>query len=383
MRILMQSRVTLFSIPGGDTVQILKTAEYLKKLGIECDISLDLEPDLSGYDVVHLFNVIRPQEIYLQALNAKRQGRPVVLSSIYCVYTEYERYGRPGSYRMLARLFSPSQIEYIKVLARAIKNREFHAGTKVVLRRGYRPLIKEIIEHSNVLLPNSLSEMRRLEADFGVQGKPFLVVPNAADHNLFDPLRVQPSPKWDHVPDCVLCVARIEGRKNQLNLVRAVAGAPYTLVLVGQPAPNHLRYAEAVRRSAPSNVCFAGRIPDEDLPELYLRAKVHVLPSWMETTGLSSLEAGLMGCNLVITDKGDTREYFGDLAYYCEPDSLESIRAAIDQAWREPANPAVREYMLRNFTWEKTAEVTLQAYEYVMGNGPLISERQARHDGKP
>ncbi|MEW6572170.1 MAG: glycosyltransferase [Bacillota bacterium] len=367
LRVLMQSRVTLFSVTGGDTIQILKTKEYLEKLGVECDISLELEPDLAGYDLVHLFNLMRPQEVYLQALNAKAQGKPVVLSPIYGLYTDYERNARPWPFRRLARLLSPSQVEYLKVLARAVRNGEYHRGTKMVLRYGYVPLLKRILALCDFLLPNSYSEMRRIEQDLGVTAKPFLVVPNAADRNLFDPARVQLSGKWEYLRDCVLCVARIEGRKNQLKLVEAVRGAPYRLVLVGEPAPNHRRYAEAVRRSAPPNVVFLGKVPHEELPELYHLARVHVLASWMETPGLSSLEAGLMGCNIVITDKGDTREYFGDYAYYCDPASVESIRQAIDRVWHEPVNPDLREHILRNSTWEKAAEVTLAAYQRVLG----------------
>ena len=50
---------------GGDTVQIEKTKEQLEKLGVEVDISLELEPDLSAYDLVHLTNVTRIQETYV------------------------------------------------------------------------------------------------------------------------------------------------------------------------------------------------------------------------------------------------------------------------------------------------------------------------------
>ena len=50
MKILFQSRKTLFTAPGGDTTQILKTKEYLEKAGCIVDITLELEPDLSGYD---------------------------------------------------------------------------------------------------------------------------------------------------------------------------------------------------------------------------------------------------------------------------------------------------------------------------------------------
>jgi hypothetical protein len=45
--------------------------------------------------------------------------------------------------------------------------------------------------------------------------------------------------QWRGFRDCILCVARIEGRKSQLNLVKAVRNLPYKLVLIGKPAPNH------------------------------------------------------------------------------------------------------------------------------------------------
>ena len=52
------------------------------------------------------------------------------------------------------------------------------------------------------------------------------------------------------------------------------------------------------------NVILLGEVPHDDLAKYYASCKVHALVSWMETTGLSSLEAGVMGANIVITDKG-------------------------------------------------------------------------------
>ena len=49
MKVLFQSRKTLYSAPGGDTTQLLKTKEYLEKLGVQVDISLELTPDVSSY----------------------------------------------------------------------------------------------------------------------------------------------------------------------------------------------------------------------------------------------------------------------------------------------------------------------------------------------
>ena len=105
--------------------------------------------------------------------------------------------------------------------------------------------------------------------------------------------------------------------------------------------------------------------PYHKLPQYYKVAKVHALISWMETTGLSSLEAGVMGCNLVITDKGDTKDYFSDYVYYCEPNSIGSIREAVIKAHENSVNPKLRKHILRNYIWENTAVKTLEAYKKI------------------
>jgi len=365
MKVLMQSRVSLFKVPGGDTIQILKTKEYLEKLGVKVDISLELEPKLDGYDLIHLFNLIRPQEVYLQAKNAKQRGKKVILSPIYVSYREYEKEGRGGILGCLATFVNASQIEYFKIFIRAMKNIEFHRGTRMVMLKGYAKLQNRILGMVDYLLPNSYSEMSRIIENFDIASLRYSIIPNSADENLFD-LKVRIDKEMEKYRDCILCVARIEGRKNQLNLVRALNDAPYTLVLIGDPAPNHQKYFKQIKKEAKKNIHILGEINHNLLPQFYALAKVHVLASWMETTGLSSLEAGLMGCNLVITDRGDTKEYFKDYAYYCEPDSIVSIRNAVSQAYENPVNPQLRQYILDNFTWQKTAEKTLEVYKSVM-----------------
>jgi glycosyltransferase involved in cell wall biosynthesis len=86
----------------------------------------------------------------------------------------------------------------------------------------------------------------------------------------------------------------------------------------------------------------------------------------METPGLSSLEAAAMGCNIVATKKGDPYDYFGDYAFYCEPDNIESIKNAIDQAFTAKVNPELKKRVLENYIWEKTAEQTLKGYQMAL-----------------
>ncbi len=358
----MQSRISLFSVPGGDTIQILETKGSLKKLGIEVNISTELEPNVDGYDLVHLFNLIRPQEIYLQARNAKKHNKKVVLSPIYIDYTEYDKKGRDGFAHLIFKNLSTGQIEYLKILARAIKNKELHKGTITLMLNGYLKLQKKVLCLTDMLLPNSNSEMERIERNFDLKSMDYVVVPNAVDVNKFDFEKTNIDKEIIKFSNCVLCIARIEGIKSQLNLVRAVKGLPLRLVLVGKPSPNNLKYYQMVKKEAGSNVIFLDYIDHDKLPQYYKVAKAHALPSWFETTGLSSLEAGVMGCNIVISDKGDTREYFKDFAYYCNPESVESIREAVMQAHKNSINPNLRERIIENFNWEKAAEITAEAY---------------------
>ena len=362
----MQSRTSLFNVSGGDTIQILKTRDCLNKIGIEVNISTELEPNLDGYDLVHLFNLIRPQEVYLQARNAKKHNKKVVLSPIYVDYTEYDKKERYGFTRLIFKNLSKGQIEYLKVLARAIKNKELHKGTITLLLNGYLKLQKKILYMTDILLPNSHSEIERIEKNFNLKSINYSVIPNAIDVSKFNFGKTNVDKEIKKFSGCVLCVSRIEGIKSQLNLVKAVRGLPLKLILIGKPAPNHLKYYQKVKKEADNNVIFLDYISHEKLPQYYKIAKVHALPSWFETTGLSSLEAGAMGCNLVISDKGDTREYFKDFAYYCDPESVESIRKAVIQAYENPINPKLKEHIMKNFNWEKTAEKTLDAYQKVL-----------------
>lgn len=72
MKVLMQTRQNVFDLAGGDTTQLVKTKEALESKGIDVDLSLDLRPDVSGYDVVHLFNLTRVQETFIQSKTPRR-----------------------------------------------------------------------------------------------------------------------------------------------------------------------------------------------------------------------------------------------------------------------------------------------------------------------
>jgi len=366
MKVLFQTRTNLFDAPGGDMVQMLKTKEFLEKQGVKVDISLELEPDLKGYDIVHLFNLMEPQDIYIQMRNAKKQHKKIVLSTIYGLYTEFERKARGGFFQKVANVLSSYQIAFIKTLLKQYKDKRMHSGVYSMMYKGYYGLMKEIVDNTSVFLPNSVSEMNRVAKEFKLKDYKFVSIPNAIDKSVFTDADTDESQNpYSQYKDCILCAARIEGRKSTLNLVRAVKGTNYNLVLVGKESANQQAYVNQVHAEAGDNVFFLGTLPHDDLRNLYKMTKVHALVSWMETPGLSSLEAAAMGCNIVVTRKGDTYDYFEDYAFYCEPDDVNSIKNAIDKAFNSPVNPELKKKVLEKYIWEKTAEETIRAYHMI------------------
>ncbi len=357
MKVAMIARSTLFTVTGGDTVQIMQTAKHLTALGVQVDIKLTNESiAYDQYRLLHFFNIIRPADI---SCHIKKSKKPFVVSTILVDYSEYEKYYRTGIGRIIFRLLSADSIEYLKTVARWLSGKDTLMSYSY-LWKGQTRSIRKIIKQTAMLLPNSVSEYERLRLRYHCN-KQYIPIPNGVDPDLF---RFDGSIPKD--PLLVICVARIEGLKNQLALIKALNGTRYTLLIIGSPAPNQLSYYRDCRKAAAGNVFFIDAVDQGALLQYYQKAKVHALPSWFETTGLSSLEAAVMGCNIVITAKGDTQEYFGDNAFYCEPDSIASIYNAVENASREPYNETFRQIILNRYTWQQAAEQTMRSYQKII-----------------
>ncbi len=382
MKVLFIVRSTLYSNKGGDTIQILQTARCLQESGVEVRVVSTLEKiDDTEYDLLHFFNITRPADILR---HIEKCETPYVVSPIFVDYSEFDRNFRRGLSGFILRHLGTNGIEYTKAVARSLFKGEKMASWKYLIY-GQKNSIKKILRGAKLLLPNSYSEYDRLLKKYGIE-KPYSVIPNAVG-DLFTRAAgsapggaiaggaitggVAPVGAGVAVPEkdplLVLCIARIEGLKNQLNLIKALNNTRYSLVLIGQAAANQASYYRLCQQAAGSNVRFIGHLPQEELIGYYGKAKVHILPSWFETTGLSSLEAAALGCSIVITDKGDTREYFGDYAWYCDPSSPESILRAVDQAAAGKPDEILQKKILSEFTWAKAALKTREAYQRVVG----------------
>src|SRR5690606_8764638 len=123
---------------------------------------------------------------------------------------------------------------------------------------------------------------------------------------------------------------------------------------------NHLKYYNECRKIAADNIEFTGFIPLQGLIENYRKAKVHILPSFSETCGLSSLEAAYHQCSLVISKGGDTQEYFMEEACYCDPNDIESILQAVKKAASLASSKKLYNRIVNELSWEKAAQQSLE-----------------------
>jgi glycosyltransferase involved in cell wall biosynthesis len=81
---------------------------------------------------------------------------------------------------------------------------------------------------------------------------------------------------------------------------------------------------------------------------------------------LTALEAGLAGCNIVITNRSYISEYLKDFALYVDPASVEDIKEKILEAYEKPKTDELKQHILNNYTWEQTAKRTMKAYDVAL-----------------
>jgi len=326
----MQIRRDYRQNPAGDTVQLLATAQALKNLGVEVFLSLNPKVQLEEYDLVHIFNSTRIVDAAMYFENAKKQKKKVVVSPIYWNMADYLKKVEKNSY--------------------ALEQWE-----------SYQPWRCQVLQDCDLLLPNGQEEMKQIQKDFQVN-TPYKVIPNGFPQEY---LGIDESYFREQCPslpqEFVLCIGRIAARKNQKWLAQSCRELDLPLVLAGPI--NEPRYFEEVQ--AFPNVVYLGTIQGRLLASAYAAAKVHAMPSWFETPGLSSLEAGACGAVVLTTDQGCTEEYFQDMAVYANPYEEKSLAPALEKALTQSPEPLTK-HIQEHYPWSKVGELTLAAYESLL-----------------
>jgi len=373
MRALWLIRRSLEEQPGGDTIQVLRTAEALRKLGVEVSLSPTIGRDVENYDVVHLFHLDRVWENLHHSRILRARNIPTLLTPIFWVSDAYDRQGRSFSQRMITRSLGSGMLRNVRLAYQWAD--QFRRTPKSITATppvlGFRRGVRAILRSMDRVLPSSVAEQHALENLFEMEVAS-TIVPGAADSRTFH-LSDKPSQRRG-----ALCAGRIEPRKNQLSLIRALRDTEIPLTLVGKAGPTAAAYERQCRKEGGEHVRFLSDLTPSEMADTYREAQVHALVSWYETPGLASLEAALCGCSLVATRGGCTVEYLGPHAHYCKPDNPASIRRAVLDALDKGPSETLREHIHTEFTWEQAARTTLNAYQETLAQRGQGLEKPAR-----
>jgi glycosyltransferase involved in cell wall biosynthesis len=367
MKILFCVRHNFYDAPGGAQIQILKTKEYLEKLGIKCNITITAYGiDYNKYDILHLTDLtwVYDNIVYFEEIKKQNFKGKKVLSTIYWPFDDYASKGAPFFQKVVFNLFGINGFEFAKAFAKFIFKKE-----KIYLNgltKSYIQIQKEIAQNVDWLLPNADLEMEALNNRLKLNLKNYSIANNALDTAVFD--RIIKVSNIKKNKNLITFVARIDARKNQVNFLKSMMNTKYEIRFIGNAGPNSQKYLEELKELANKrgNVKFISHIPQEEVFKHMLEAKVNVLTSWIETPGLVSLEAGYARCNIVVSDKGSVRDYFKEYAYYCDPEDIIDIKNKTIEALGSEFDNSFRDLIREEFSWEKTATQTLDAYKRVL-----------------
>lgn len=322
---------------GGAEIQARKYVEYASRNGVDIDF-LDHYNKEVNYDILHIVGLTYNSRHIVKA--AKAKNIKVAISPVY--------YTSATKARILALYLSVIKTRHLASLN----------------------LMGDALKSADVLLPNSVAEQKQLKKIFCLKDEltSFKVVHNGIDNesSIVDPSKFQS--QYGINADYILSVAMVDKRKNTVRLIEGFlkSGSGSQLVIVGDVRDIEKSFIERFKYLVEANKDSIKLIPFiQDralLSSAYAGAKMHAMPSIIETPGLSNLEAASLGCNLVVGECEPVREYFGNLPFYADPHSVDSIARAILAAEKESRSTEAKS-IASKYHWEKIVIDLVDVYK--------------------
>ena len=171
-----------------------------------------------------------------------------------------------------------------------------------------------------------------------------------------------------------LYVGSLEPRKNIDSVIKAFSKIhkyiDEILVIVGAKKWKETHLYELVKElGIEKKVFFCGYIADDELPGIYANATALVFPSFYEGFGLPVIEAMAAGTAVITSNNSSLSEISNGASLLVDPYSIDEISIAMKKI---VLDTGLKEQQIakglrnsKNFTWEKTAEETIDVYKKI------------------
>jgi glycosyltransferase involved in cell wall biosynthesis len=220
-----------------------------------------------------------------------------------------------------------------------------------------RRTVPHVAHACDMIIATSSDAATDIETILRIPSSKIRVVPLAVEQKFFQ-REAEPSPfSFPYV----LFVGSAQPRKNLKRLAEAVARVSQRqrdlkLVIAGADAWGN-------EGNLGPNVTLAGRVDDDQLLSLYRHAQCAALVSLHEGFGLPVLEAMAAGTPVVASNVAALPEVSGGAAVLVDPLSVDAIADGIEEAIARRDNlVAAGAIRATQFTWARTAELTLAVY---------------------
>ena len=337
-----------------------RIAEGLRAQGVMVEFDSTGLIDLRQFDLVNLYNFALPEMLEEFSRRAVAAGVPFVITSLYEDW--------PSFYNPMQSIFTALEL-YVREGQPQSRWNEFRSAALAVA--AHSPLNNRYAaSHAARLLVTGEREAEAIARDFP-GAAPAAICHLGCDITPFGEPRETIAQRFIEATglrDYVLCVGRLETRKNQLMLLKALEESDLPVVFATGGftyQPEYEACCRAFKRKG--KTFFLGRQSPELLRAMFAAARVHALPSWYELPGLVSLEAAAYGAQVVASDLGTLRNYLSDQAFYANPGDDRSILNAVTAAYYSPPRPKLQT-LAQQFTWENTSAATLACYREVLGS---------------
>jgi glycosyltransferase involved in cell wall biosynthesis len=238
---------------------------------------------------------------------------------------------------------------------------------------------------ARIVTGSDFSRAAILKVYGGLDEDQVVVVPNAAGPE-FRPISRESAAavvreRFGLAGPFVLSVGDLQPRKNHIGLIRAFARLvkahpqlKHTLLLAGKETWFAERVRDAARQSGVQDrIRFSGFVSDPDLLHLYNACDLFVFPSFYEGFGLPALEAMACGRAVTCSNTSALPEVVDGAAILFDPYALdEMVRAMADLLLDAELRSRMERLGLQraaHFSWQKTAERTLEVYRDVAESG--------------
>ena len=274
-------------------------------------------------------------------------------------------------------LFNYPMLEFVKVLSKTnpnifiapiidphysvlrLKLMSRWGSAKLKLTNEYYAL-RLCAKYAKGFLVRSNYEKLYVKEGLGVREDNIFKVPLSYGREPKDPQSLFPKENF-----CLHVSLLADPRKNVKRLVDAAAKYGFELKLAGRLRNDKERSLIHSWIDGLDNVEYLGQLSDDELENIYSRAKVFALPSTFEGVGLVALEAARRGCEIVLTNHGGPKEYYNGMARLVDANNVNEIGIGVKRALSDEDShqPMLPKHIKENYSEERCVELLINSFK--------------------